>query len=54
MFTKNIIERRDNEYVGRRLGVNDARVHLPAHPLKSSPNVNGTTHKTSKSQIYYY
>ncbi len=31
MFTNKIIERRDNEYVGRRLGIDDARVHLPAH-----------------------
>ena len=54
MFTKKITERRDNECVGRRLGVDDARVHLPAHPLKNSPNVNGTTHKTSKRQICYY
>jgi hypothetical protein len=32
MFTENFFKRRDDLHVGRRVGVDDARVHLPAQP----------------------
>ncbi len=32
MFTKKIFKRRDDLHVGRRVGVDDARVHLPGQP----------------------
>ena len=42
---------RDNLYVGREVGVVDTRVHMPAHTPKSTPNINGTTHKASNIKI---
>ena len=38
---------------GGRIGVNDARLHMPTHPPKSIPNVIANTHKSSKGQIKY-
>jgi len=42
MFTKNNVKRRDNLHVGSRVGVDDARVHLPAQSTKNCPKIDGT------------
>jgi hypothetical protein len=39
-----MFEQRDSLHFGRRVGVDDAEVHLPAQSTENCPNIDGTPH----------